>query len=392
MTHTVQPTHHDDTGPSSSPRIAIFAAFSGHGGVERMLANLAAGLLVAGYRVDMVLAKQRGEHLAAIPAAVRQIPLGSRHTATSLPALIGYLRRERPAALLAAKDRAIRTAVMARALSGVTLPLVGRLGTTVSAALSGKGWLRRTIWYSNMRLFYRRVDTLIAVSEGVRQDILQITNLAPSQVRVVRNPVITPQLSEQAALPCDHPWLTSIRDTPVIVAAGRLTHQKDFPTLLRAFARLRTERCCRLLILGEGGDRGTLLTLAEQLGIRHDVDLPGFRANPYPYLAAANLFVLSSRWEGSPNVLTEALALGTPVVATDCPSGPRELLAGGRYGALVTPGDVSALASAMGATLDQPLPAATLRQAVADYTIDQAAAGYLQALTLPPSANSAVPS
>lgn len=182
-----------------------------------------------------------------------------------------------------------------------------------------------------------------------------------------------------AAAPCDHPWLRP-GQPPVIVVAGRLERQKDFPTLIRAFAQVRGERPCRLLILGDGGGRARLQALSAELGITADVDLPGFQANPYPFLARADLFVLSSRWEGSPNVLTEALALGTPVVATDCPSGPHELLDGGRYGPLVPVGDVAALGKAVAATLDQPLPPERLEAAVADYTQATSAERYLEVL------------
>ncbi|MGB5494721.1 MAG: glycosyltransferase, partial [Sedimenticolaceae bacterium] len=169
---------------------------------------------------------------------------------------------------------------------------------------------------------------------------------------------------------------------PVILGAGRLTEQKDFATLLRAFARMQALRPVRLVILGEGRLRGELERLADELGVGDRVALPGFTTNPYAWLARAALFVLSSAWEGSPNVLTEALALGVPSVATDCPSGPRELLAGGRYGALVAVGDPGGLAEAMLATLEAPLPAGQLRQAVSDYTAEAAALGYLGALGL----------
>jgi glycosyltransferase involved in cell wall biosynthesis len=166
----------------------------------------------------------------------------------------------------------------------------------------------------------------------------------------------------------------------VIIGMGRFTEQKDFATLIRAFARLRANRNCRLILLGRGRLQADYQALAEQLGVAADIAYPGFADNPYSYLARARLFVLSSAWEGSPNALTEALALGVPVVATDCPSGPRELLDGGRYGALVAVGDDAALAQAMAATLDAPPPAAGLRRAVADYTVEASARAYLAAL------------
>lgn len=367
--------------PGARAPVAIFVSFSGQGGVERMVLNLADGIRRQGHAVDLVLVKARGAHAAEFPAGVRVVHLDARHTWSALPALMRYLRSEPPAALLAAKDRAIRVAVVARAFAGARTRLVGRLGTTVSAALEGRGWVRRRLWYLGMRLFYRHADCIVAVSQGVADDLRAITGLPAQRVPVVRNPVITPALHARAAEPSGHPWLDR-PGLPVIVAAGRLTRQKDFPTLLRAFARVRAARPCRLVVLGEGKDRAALERLAQSLGIDADFALPGFVGNPHSYTAKAALFVLSSAWEGSPNALTEALALGVPVVATDCPSGPREILAGGRYGRLVAVGDDAALAAAILDTLAHPLPAQTLKEAVREYGADASARCYLEVLGL----------
>ena len=348
-----------------------------------MILNLAEGLHSTGHAVDLVLVKREGAHLAAVPTGVRIVPLGTRHTYLSVPALTRYLRQQRPDALLAAKDRAIRTAVLARKLARVRTRLVGRLGTTLSAALAGRGAVRRWFWFSGMRRFYPHVDQIVAVSEGVAADVRAITGLDRDRVSVVHNPVWTPRLEALAREPLTHPWFTD-SGAPVLLGAGRLTRQKDFATLLRAFARVRAGRPCRLVILGEGQLRQSLAALAHELGVTSDVDLPGFVANPYAYMVRAQLFVLSSAWEGSPNVLTEALALGTPVVATDCPSGPREILDGGRYGELVPVGDAPALAAAIASTLDRPLAAEVLRQAAQPYTVEQSTRGYLEALGLTP--------
>ncbi len=363
----------------SGRRIAIFVSFSGQGGVERMITHLADGMVEVGFQVDLVLAKARGEHLAAIPSRVRVVRLGSRHTLTSLPALIRYLHRERPAALLAAKDRAIKVAVLARLFNRGAPRLVGRLGTTVSAALDGRSRLKRWMWYGGMRLFYRGVDGIVAVSEGVADDVRNITGLPASHIRVVRNPVVTRRMREAAEEKPAHPWLAE-RELPVILGIGRLTRQKDFPTLLRAFARLQEKHPSRLIILGEGGERARLESMTGELGIDGKVALPGFVANPYAWIGRADLFVLSSAWEGSPNALTEALALGIPAVSTDCPSGPREILQGGRYGPLVPVGDVEALAAAMARTLTAPLPRETLQRAVEQYNVEASTRGYLRAL------------
>jgi glycosyltransferase involved in cell wall biosynthesis len=361
--------------------IAIFISFSGQGGVEHMVSNLARGFLEQGFHVDIVLVKARGDHLASIPKAVNIVSLGAKHTYTSLFKLSGYLKQSRPDAVLAAKDRAIKVAVLARIISRTRFKLAGRLGTTVSAALKGRGWFKKFLWYSSMRLFYRGVDRIIAVSQGVADDVSGITHLPPDRITVIRNPVWRPELAERAARPAEHPWFGDPH-IPVILGAGRLTRQKDFPTLIRAFAQLRKQIPCKLIIMGEGNLRTELEALASELGIVEDFALPGFITNPYSFLSRSKLFVLSSAWEGSPNVLTEALALGIPVVSTNCPSGPVEILEGGRYGKLVTIGDVAAMAEAMKETLNNPLDPALLKQAVNEYTLEKSVASYLKVLDL----------
>lgn len=360
-------------------RIAVLISFSGAGGVERMVLNLIDGFAARGIAVDLLAIRAESAHLGALPAGVRMVDLGTRHSLLAVPALARYLARERPQALLAAKDRAIRAAVLARVLARVPCRIVGRLGTNLSAALEGKAGLQRWLRTAPMRHFYRPVEHIVAVSQGVLDDTRALTGLPAARLSVIRNPVVTPRLAQLAAEAPPHAW-TQTTEPPLILAAGRLTEQKDFPTLLRAFAAVRALRPARLAILGEGRGRTGLTALAGELGILDDLLLPGFAPNPYAWMARARLFVLSSAWEGSPNVLTEALALGVPSVATDCPSGPREVLAGGRFGPLVAVGDAAALAQAMLATLAAPLAPETLRAAVADYTQAAAAAAYLRVL------------
>ncbi|HKJ71472.1 MAG TPA: glycosyltransferase [Gammaproteobacteria bacterium] len=366
-------------------RLAIFLSFSGDGGVEHMMLNLAGAIARRGVAVDLVRARVEGGHAGRVPDGVRVVDLGARHTWSSLPALVRYLRRERPDALLAAKDRANRVALRARRLAGGPPRVAVRLGNHLSRSLAGKSALRRWWRTAPMPRIYRRADAVIAVSEGVAEDTAAVTGLPRSTIRVLPNPVVTPELAARATAEPDHPWLArrGTEDPPVLLAMGRLSPQKDFPTLLRAFARLRAERPARLIVLGEGRDRAALEGLAAELGIAAEVDFPGFAANPYPYLAQADLFVLSSAWEGSPNALVEALALGTPAVSTDCPSGPREILAGGRYGPLVPVADPEALAGALAATLAAPPDAATLRRGAERYRDDESARQYLEVLGIP---------
>jgi glycosyltransferase involved in cell wall biosynthesis len=191
----------------------------------------------------------------------------------------------------------------------------------------------------------------------VAADLVALCGLVPTSVVVLNNPVVTPEVVRMRAEPVEHPWLGE-RRVPTLVAVGRLIPQKDFATLLEAFALVRRQREARLVVLGEGPLRPELEDLAERLGVSGDVSMPGFVANPYPSMAAADAFVLSSRWEGSPGVLIEAMSCGTPVVATDCPSGPRQILQDGRHGRLVPVGEPRAMADALLEALNGGVPPA----------------------------------
>jgi len=374
------------SGHAQPPRVAILISLSGDGGVERMVLNLAGQFAAMGLATDLLTLKNHGGHAADLPPGVRHVPLGVSHAGLAAPAIGRYLQRHQPAALLAAKDRAGRAALLARRRTGVSTPVVIRLGNTLSESLAGSSALRRWFRYRPIKRLYPLADAIVAVSDGVADDVVAISGVPRERVHVIRNPVITPRLAEQAAAEVNHPWLAADRCMPVIMAMGRLTRQKDFPTLLRAYAILRRQQPCRLLVLGEGPDRLPLQALAGELGLVGKVEFVGFQGNPYAWLSKADLFVLSSAWEGSPNALTEALALGIPSVSTNCRSGPGEILQNGRFGPLVEVGDAGALAAAMGATLAQPLAAEELRGAVAAYRDHISAQHYLEVLGIRPPA------
>jgi glycosyltransferase involved in cell wall biosynthesis len=238
----------------------------------------------------------------------------------------------------------------------------------------------RSLLYA-LRRCYQRNDGLIAVSQGVAKEIMNLLHLDPAKVKIIYNPVVTPDIFSLANENTGHPWLQSKND-PVILAAGRLVPQKDFATLLQAFAELRKQRACKLIILGEGEERKNLEAQAEQLGLRDDVDLPGFVENPYAFMAQSNVFALSSAWEGFGVVLAEALALGVPVVSTNCPYGPSEILQHGKFGPLVQVGDARAFAQGMLSTMANPLEAKQLQSAAVPYTVRNCAHNYLSLLGL----------
>ena len=334
------------------PRLAIFISGMYGGGAQRSILKLAKGIAKAGYPIDLVLAKAEGPFLKEIPDDVRLVDLEAPRVLSSIPALIRYLRRERPTAMLTALDYVNIIAVCARRLAGVSTRLIVSERNNLSQSAQHKQSRHGRFMPRLIKFFYPFADGIVAVSKGVANDLAQVTGLPRQKIEAIYNPIVTPELHEKTQDTLDHPWFKP-GQPPVILAVGRLTKQKDFPTLIKAFAQVRQNHQARLMILGEGDDRPTLEALAEELGVETDVCLPGFVINPYPYMVQASLFVLSSRWEGLPGVLIEALYCGTPLVSTDCPSGPREILADGQYGQLVPVGDVEAMAQAIATTLTQ---------------------------------------
>jgi glycosyltransferase involved in cell wall biosynthesis len=362
-------------------RIACFFSTSGHSGVDRAAQHLIPALARRGYRVDLLRVRGHGPNLSVEPG-MRVIDLGSRHTYGALPALARYLRRERPVVLLADKDRVNRTALLARFMARVPTRLVLSSGTTISIDLATRGPLERWVQRNSMGRLYPFADQVIVTSAGVADDMAAYTGLPRARIRVVPSPVVPESLFTARLTRPDHPWFGDLA-APLILGAGELSRRKGFDCLLRAFARVRAGRSCRLMILGRGAGREALLRLAGELGVAADLALPGFVPEPYGYMAHADCFAFSSRWEGLGFVLIEALAVGTPVVATDCPSGPREILQDGRYGPLVAVDDAAALAEAIATTLDSPLPPEVLREAAMPYEIEAATDAYLVAMGLP---------
>ena len=196
------------------------------------------------------------------------------------------------------------------------------------------------------RLLYPLADGIVSVSQGVKEDLVKVTNLPKKRIDLIYNPVITPELFVKAREKVNHPWFQP-EEPPVILAVGRLHQQKDYPTLLRAFVRVRQIRPCRFVILGEGPEKDNLNNLINELGIQKDVRMLGFVDNPYAYMVSSRVFVLSSAWEGFGKVVAEALAVGTPVVSANCDSGPAEILKNGKYGELIPVGDTKAMAEAI---------------------------------------------
>jgi glycosyltransferase involved in cell wall biosynthesis len=306
---------------------------------------LAEALAHRGRKVDLVLADGRGAVLEQVADSVRVVDLGSKRTATALPRLVRYLIRARPHVLVAAKDHANVTAVgSARLVRGTRV--VATVRAQPSAALAHPERWTGHVVRRLLPVVYPRADAIVAVSHGVANDLRELAPASAHVLRVIANPVVSAPFLEAAAQAPTHPWFAPDRNHKVIVWCGRLSEEKDPLAAVDAFSRLE-RKDCRLLFVGDGPLRAAVASRASAAGVGEVVGFTGFVSNAPSYIKAADALVLSSRREGLPGVLIEALALGTPIVSTDCASGPNEILDQGRLGELVPVGDTSALARGM---------------------------------------------
>ena len=412
--------------PTPPRRVAFYLADLNGGGVQKVMLALARGIAARGHAVELLACDAEGPLRDEIPASAELVVLEATHplrarllpfaadpgaarallrpvllprrgsaTLPYLPSLVRALRRTRPDALVSATPYLNLEAVWARALARVPMRLLVTDHVAPSEKLVGSQNWRQRYLPPLLGRSYLEADAIGAVCDALGDDLARVCGIPRERIATLYNPVVSPELLAAARAPLEHPWF--VEGAPaVVLGAGRLGDQKDFGTLVRAFARVRARRAARLVILGAAKDaaktaerQAELRALAEQLGVAADVDLPGFVANPFSYMARASLFALSSRFEGLGNVLIEAMACGCPVVSTDCPVGPAEILEHGRYGRLAPVGDDAALADAIERSLDAPADRAALRARASDFTVDRAVDRYLDLLF--PSAASEAP-
>lgn len=359
--------------------IALYLPSLQGGGAERVMIMLANNFSGRGYRVDLVLAEAKGAFLSEVAEGIRIVDLGKGRVLTSLVPLVRYLRRERPEAMLSAMCHANIVAIIARKLAGVKMRLAVSEHSAPSRGLAGTGKVAVLRWL--VRKLYPSCDAVICVSKDMQKEMEQLLPAPAGTLCTIYNPLDLQKIHRLMETPIAWQQL-SRTDSPLILAVGRLTAAKDYPTLLAAFARIRTRRSAKLVIIGDGEEEAALKALVEQLGIRADVAFLGFQANPFAWMKACDVYVLSSQWEGLPGALLEALACGAPVVSTDCKTGPREILEDGRWGRLVPVGEPDALAQAIEAVLDDSMPSSSASRA-ADFDIDRSSSLYLSVLCGP---------
>ena len=359
-------------------RLLLLRPTLGQGGADRVTLTLLQNLPRDRFDITLGLTRMEGAFLDDVPDYVRVVPLGARSLRFLWWPLACFLRRERFDIVFSTSSGMNPILVLASAIARSRARLV----------LSERNMLWREGAWNALGLrakqaLYGRADAVTTVSSGVRQDVLARVPIAPGKVRVVYNPVVTESLARQAEAPLDHPWFHAERSVPVVLAAGRFVPQKGFDVLLRSFATvLRSGREARLVVLGEGPLRSELETLVSELGLSDAVSMPGFDKNPFRYMARADVFALSSRFEGLPGVLIQAMACGAPPVATACPSGPEEIISDpGGNGLLVPVDDPEALAGAISRLLDaSPRERAEMgaraREAVKRFTVEAVLRNY----------------
>lgn len=360
-------------------KIALFMPARDGGSVERIMFALAECFERSNLEVHLIASTTTGKLRADVPSRVRFVDLNAPRLITSIRPLATYLRRERPCAILSAMAEANCVAVWARMLSHTRPRLVLSQHTNMSTAAANEPAARKRRLPFFCRWTYPRAEAVVAVSAGVANDLAATIGFQRQHVRVIYNPVVTSAMLSESHEPLGHPWFKP-GEPPVVLGVGRLVRQKDFSTLIRAFAILRRQRAARLVILGEGEERRALTDLTKELNIDQDVALPGFVPNPFNYMRASSVFALSSRWEGFGDVVAEALACGTRVVSTDCRSGPAEILENGKWGTLVPVGEPATLAAALGAALEHPALSHGLDRALLRFDPAQIADQYLKIL------------
>lgn len=365
-------------------KIAFFLHDLRGGGVERVSIHLANQMQKMGHSVDIVLVNRAGNpaYFDSIESEVRVLELRQSRTLTSAIGFRSYIKRNKPNMVISALTHINVSTLLATMLLRARPHVVvvehnQQIGRLSRGEMKGLNHAVR-IAFKLVPLLYKRADTIGSVSEGVKKTLAQVANIPASRITVLNNPVVVPDVETIPEATAVLPWIAK-RDAPYVLGVGSLAYEKNFGLLIDAFARLRANMDVRLVIAGEGPERIRLEEAAAATGFGHDIMIAGYVPNPFALMRKASVLALTSRWEGLPTVLIEAMALGTSVVATDCPSGPGEILLDGELGSLVPPDDIDALTNALAEAIRRPQPVEKLRQRASDFQPAPAAQRYLDA-------------
>jgi glycosyltransferase involved in cell wall biosynthesis len=368
-----EPTERTGSNGSSDaePLLSFFIPDLTVGGAEQVVVNIVNGLSSRGYNVELLLSRTEGKLQFKLAESVRVVklspsPLPIAGVATHIPDLVNYLSRREPAALFPHLNHTSIVSLVGKKLSVVDTKIIPTQHSSFGVSLdkNAKGWVVQKL----ATRLYPSADEMIAVSNGVADTLVQQMSIQREDISVLHNPVEVEAIRDQADEPVDHEWVED-SEVEVILFVGRLAEQKDLETWLRTFEKVYSKNPnTRGIIVGQGSERKKVTAVAEELGISDVVSIPGYVDNPYRFMEQASVFLLSSRYEGLPTVLIEALACGCPIVSTDCPSGPREILVDGEYGKLVPVGEPNELAEAVIETLADPVASDKLRDRGDDFS------------------------
>ena len=368
------------TGPTMNKkdlRVCFFLETLNFGGVQRVILNLADEFVKKEIDVDLFVSSLTGPYMSRITHQVRVFP-GSNRVRNILP-FFRYLQSQKPDVLITSHIHISIMSIILCKLVRIPITIVVTVHVHCTRANQSNNFFRALIVRMLARISYPLADSVVAVSESVANDLSRFIDFPQDRIDVINNAAVTQRVFAEANERLSHPWFET-NTIPIILGSGRLTEQKDFHTLIRAFAIVRASINAKLMILGEGEERSSLEDLIYQLNLKEDIELRGYVENPFSYMARASLFVLSSLWEGSPTVLIEALALGIPVVATDCPGGSKEILENGKYGTLVPVGNSERIAKAILEVLHKKTDKAMIKRRGMEYSAQRSAEQYLQLL------------
>lgn len=358
-------------------KVLLFIRSMHGGGAQRAMIRYANALTNKGCAVFAVTLDPNGAFSDELHTDVVVIPLRAKRIIFCIPQLVGVIRSIKPDVMMVTEPACNIALIIANLLSFTKSRLLIREGLFPSIAVKDSPYIQTRIAYRLAPFLYKKADVIVGIASELVEDLATFLYLPINRITLIPiNPVVTPLLQNMAAEGSEHPWLVS-KDTPIILGVGRLEEQKDFSTLISAFCLVRNNIECKLLIIGEGSLRKDLARQINASAYASDIELMGFSPNPFQYMTHSDVLVLSSRYEGLPNTLIEALACGVPVVSTNCKSGPKDILDDGKYGLLVPVGDSGAMAQAIVDTLKKPIGRDVLKKRGNLYTLENSINAYL---------------
>ena len=356
-------------------KIAFFIPSFNGGGAQKVIVNLANAMCKKNYQVDLLVVNNTGPFKTNVNSKISIVDLSAKRLITSLIPLIKYLNSEKPSILITAMTHVNLVAIIAKMLYRSNCKIIVTEHSNTKNNLQSLSLPNIIVFKSLIRYLYPKADKIVAVSDGVAKSLSVDFQLANSKIQTIYNPIVSDDLIIQSKKTVNHKWLNE-KKIPVFLSVGRLSPEKDYPTLIRAFDKVRMIIPSKLIILGEGASRAELSDLIIALNLEKDVDLYGFCENPYAFMRSCDVFVLTSLWEGFGNVLAEALVCNTKVISTNCESGPSEILENGKWGTLVHVSDVNALAEAMISNIHKRKIKTEIR--ANDFTIEKSVNSYIQ--------------